>query len=107
MFINKINKIDILIVYRPGTQLSRLVGDDGVVRALVVGKDRVVSGTKEGVVMEWALPDPKALVEEPKPQTAVTLSHTLCPGYGENITWMQVRHRSPMCNYRHYNYYYG
>jgi hypothetical protein len=80
------------IVYCPGAQLPRLKGDDGLVGALVVGKDRVVSGTKQGVVMEWAPPDPKAVVEDPKPKAAVTLSHTLCEGHGGQIACMQVRH---------------
>jgi hypothetical protein len=41
--------------------------------ALAVGKNRMVSLGEFSTLVEWATPDPKALIEDPKPLAALTL----------------------------------
>jgi hypothetical protein len=58
---------------RQGHGVSRLVGHTGDVYAIVVGQERLVSGGDNGTLLEWALPNPQAVVEEMEPLDFRTL----------------------------------
>jgi hypothetical protein len=77
-----------------GARLSTVKCKAAYVEALVVGEDCVLSCSNSGKVVEWALPDPQATVEEAKPRPAKLLRRW------EKRWWsgcMQVWNPCPPC----------
>jgi hypothetical protein len=66
------------------------MGHTGDVYAIVVGSERLVSGGDDGKVLEWALPNPEALVEEADPLASLTLAHNEKFRQTMNVTCLQV-----------------
>jgi hypothetical protein len=60
------------------------------VTALVLGEECLVSTGYDGKVFQWALPDPKAIVEEADPPPTLWLSSLETEGRTAGITCMQV-----------------
>jgi hypothetical protein len=72
--------------------VSTVEGHKQAVDALVVGEECLLSSGYDGAVLQWPLPDPKAIVKETKPQSALWLRSPEQDGMMGWISCMQVRY---------------
>lgn len=75
-----------------GKRLLPLKGRADVVTALVMGEGCLLSGGLAGNLLEWALPDPRAMVDVPESPASCWLA---TPGLDESITCMEVCRNLP------------